>query len=113
MWLAIAIDPIEIGSQGERLGIVGILIAGMVCLMIGITWIYNQNSKAWKAHHEESIKQLLVERQEFQRERREEREELVKILRECTTVMVSVTKTIERMDTLLYSMKDVNDRMRN
>lgn len=91
------IDPVDIGSRGERLGIIGLLIASVAVLLSGVAWLYTQNIKAWRKHHEDTIKTIMNEREETKRERKDERNELVAVLKECTVAMTNAAKSSEHV----------------
>lgn len=100
-------DPIELGSRGERLGIIGILVASVVVLVSGIAWLYSQNTKAWKEHHEHTIKTILTEREKTQNERKEERAELIRVLKECAVIMANVHTSYESIAKSIDSLRGI------
>lgn len=95
--IAFTADPLEIGSSAERMTLVGMLVSGIVVLVTGIGFLYLQNSKAWKSHHEDTIKRIEQERRERNEERKEEHRVLTDLLRECSSALhhsASVTESL-------------------
>lgn len=103
--LATMPDPIEIGGYGERLTIVGILIAANVMLITAISYLYMQNSKYWQEHHTKTViamgKELTQEREQNQ----EDKQTLIRLLRECSEALKHSAITSDAVKTSIDSLR--------
>lgn len=102
------IDPVEIGARGERLTIIGILIAGVIALGIGIVALWRgqkQQADSWKVHHDETVKAFNAERLARNEERKVEYNAMLQVLRDNSAALASSAVSTKGVEVAIKSLE--------